>query len=126
MRTLAIITAALISTAACATNSHRIAPSNRNLITAEEIASSNASTAYDAVERLRPTFLRTRGAQSLQNPTPVAPLVYLDGMRYGPVAALAQIPALGIVSIQYLTALDASQRFGLGNEGGAILVSTKH
>ena len=126
MRTLAIVTAALISTAACASNTPRSAPSNRNLITADEIAKSNASTAYDAIERLRPAFLRTRGAQSLQNPTPVAPLVYLDGMRYGGVAALAQIPAMGIISIQYLSALDASQRFGLGNEGGAILVSTKH
>jgi hypothetical protein len=126
MRNFVLVVAALASLACGASKGSRVAPTNRNLITADEIERSNASTAYEIVERLRPAFLRTRGSQSIQNPTPLSPIVYLDGMRYGQVASLAQIPAIGVISIQYMNAVDASQRFGLGNEGGAILVSTKH
>lgn len=125
MRHFALVAAALISLG-CASKPGHVAPQNRNLITVDEIASSNAGNAYEVIERLRPAFLRTRGAQSFGNAPPPSPLVYLDGMRYGPLASLTQIPAMGVVSIQYLSALDASQRFGLGNEGGAILVVTKH
>jgi hypothetical protein len=126
MRKSAIVAAALISLAACGGKPAHVAPQSRNLITADEIANSNASNAYEVVERLRPTFLRTRGPQSIQNPEPVTPMVYVDGMRYGSLRSLMQVPAMGIISIQYLSALDASQRFGLGNEGGAILITTKH
>lgn len=123
MRTLAIAGAALITLGACSPKSTRVAPQDRNIITADEIARSNASNAYEVVERLRPAFLRTRGAQSMQNQEP---LVYIDGMRYGTLQALANVPAIGIVSIQYLNALDATQRFGIGHDGGAILIAMRH
>lgn len=126
MRNFAIVAAALVSLAACGGKGSHVAPQNRDLITADEIARSNASNAYEAVERLRPAFLRTRGPQSIQNPDPVTPMIYVDGMRFGSLRSLTQVPALGIMSIQYLSALDASQRFGLGNEGGAILITTRH
>ena len=71
MRTSAVMAAALITLAACGGKSTRVAPQNRNLITADEIGRSNASNAYEAVERLRPAFLRTRGPQSIQNPDPI-------------------------------------------------------
>ena len=126
MRRFVIVAAALVSLAACGAKTGHVAPQNRNLITADEIAKSNASNAYEAVERLRPAFLRTRGPQSIQNPEPVTPMIYVDGMRFGTLQSLTQVPALGIISIQYLSAIDASQRFGLGNEGGAIIITTKH
>ena len=126
MRTLAIAAAALLAAGACSPKSAHVTPQDRNVITADEIAKSNATNAYEAVERLRPSFLRTRGSQSLQNQEPPTPMIYVDGMRYGPLATLASVPSLGIVSIQYLSAIDATQRYGIGNEGGAILIVTKH
>ena len=127
MRTLAIAAAALLTLGACGGGKpHHVTPQDRNLITADEIAKSNATNAYEAVERLRPTFLRTRGSQSLQNQEPPTPMIYIDGMRYGPLQTLASVPAIGIVSIQYLNAIEATQRFGFGNEGGAIMITTKH
>ena len=126
MRTLAIAAAALFTLGACGGRPRHVTPQDRNLITADEIAKSNASNAYEAVERLRPAFLRTRGSQSLQNQEPPTPMIYIDGMRYGPLQTLSSIPAIGIVSIQYLNAIDATQRFGFGNEGGAIVITTKH
>lgn len=126
MRTLAIAAAALLTLGACAGKPRHVTPQDRNLITADEIAKSNATNAYEAVERLRPAFLRTRGSQSLQNQEPPTPMIYIDGMRYGPLQTLSSIPAIGIVSIQYLSAIEATQRFGFGNEGGAIMITTKH
>lgn len=126
MRTLAIAAAALLVLGACGGRPRHVTPQDRNLITADEIARSNATNAYEAVERLRPSFLRTRGSQSLQNQEPPTPMIYIDGMRYGPLATLASVPAIGIVSIQYLSAIEATQRFGFGNEGGAIMITTKH
>lgn len=127
MRRIMIVVAAFLTIGACAgAKSRRAAPPDRNMITADEIDRANASNAYEIVERLRPAFLRTRGAESLQNPTPPTPIIYLDGMRYGTLQTLASVPAIGIVSIQYLNAIDATQRFGFGNEGGAILITTKH
>jgi len=126
MRRIAILAAALLTLAACSPKSARVTPQDRNLITADEIAKSNATNAFEAVERLRPAFLRTRGSQSLQNQEPPTPMIYVDGMRYGPLQTLASVPTLGIVSIQYLTAIEATQRYGLGNEGGAIMITTRH
>ena len=53
-------------------------------------------------------------------------MVYVDGMRYGTLQTLATVPTIGIVSIQYLNAIEATQRYGFGNEGGAIMIVTKH
>lgn len=123
---LAIGTAALLVLGACTNQTSHVAPRDRNLITADEIARSDASNAYEAVERLRPAFLHTRGAQSIQNPEPPTPMIYLDGMRYGTLQTLSTVPAIGILSIQYLNPVDATQRFGMGHAGGAILITTKH
>jgi hypothetical protein len=126
MRTFAIAAAVLLTLGACGPKSQHVTPQDRNLITADEIAKSNATNAYEAVERLRPAFLRTRGSQSLQNQEPPTPMIYIDGMRYGPLQTLSSVPAVGIVTIQYLNAIEATQRFGFGNEGGAIMITTKH
>lgn len=127
MRNLVTTLAALLAFAACGpTKPGRAAPQNRNVITADEIAKSNASNAYEAVERLRPAFFQTRGSQSIQNSAPPTPMVYVDGMKYGTLQSLMTIPTVSIITIQYMNALDATQRFGIGNDGGAIVVSTKH
>ena len=126
MRISAIVAGALLTLAACSPQSARVAPQERNFITADEITKSNATNAFEAVERLRPAFLRTRGSQSLQNQEPPTPMIYVDGMRYGTLQTLSSVPTIGIVSIQYLSAIEATQRFGMGNEGGAIMIVTKH
>lgn len=128
MRSMKLARAALVlalATIGCTSGGHRTGVRDRNLITADEITRVNANTAYEAVERLRPAFLTTRGANSIQDPTPPTPVVYLDGLRYGPTASLNSIPAMGIASIQYLPPIEAGMRYGLGHEGGAILIVSK-
>ena len=115
----------VLATVGCASSGSHAARRDRNLITADEIAHSNANTAYEAVERLRPNFLTTHGAQSIQDPSPPTPIIYLDGVRYGALGSLTTIPATGIATIQYLSPIEAGMRYGLGHEGGAILVVSK-
>jgi len=113
--------AALIVLTACSsTQSASPKPrTNRNVITAEEIATISVSDAWDVVDRLRPAFLKTHG-------TLTPPVVYLDGMPDGELEALHRIQPASIQSIQFLDPLQATQRYGRAAGGGALLVTTKH
>lgn len=96
-----------------------------NLITEEQIASSGAGTAYEAVQQLRSRWLSRRGPMSIQNPEPPGPVVYVDGMRFGEVGSLRQISARHVVEMRYINARDATTRFGTGHPAGVIMVSTQ-
>ena len=111
--------------AACAHGGTTRAQRDPNLITADEIARVTATNAYDAVQMLRPSFLRQRGVPSTTSGMPDLAIVYLDGMKMGDVGQLQRIPTVGIVSIRYINAIEANQRYGRGHEGGAILVDTR-
>ena len=89
-------------------------------ITAEEIATTPANNVYDAVQRLRPQWLtstRIRGGAPGEEL-----VVYLDGNRYGNLASLRQISVGGVQEVRYYNASEATNRFGTGHTGGAILV----
>ena len=100
---------------------------NRAVLTSEEIQLQKAGawTAYDVIARLRPEYLRSRGATSLRNARPATAVVYVDEMRYGTIDALKQMSADQIYRIEYINAADATTRFGTDHLGGAILVYTK-
>jgi hypothetical protein len=97
-----------------------------NLITYEEIQSrAQARDAFDAIQALRPNWLRPRGQQSLSDPTAGTVVVYLDGARFGGPDALRQVAVQNILSAQYLNAGDATARFGTGHTGGVILIVSR-
>ena len=98
----------------------------RNLITRDEITKSRVSTAYDAVARMRPNFLRSHGPTSSRQPrSEMYAKVYVDGSSMGGLDQLKGISATMVESIEFLPAHDATTRFGTGHEGGAIMVSTR-
>lgn len=104
------------------------APSMRrdaNLITQSEIVNSQAANLYDAITRIRPAFLRTRGPTSISNPGGDYPIVYLDNQRYGDIEALKGMSPVGVLAIRYFNAADATTRFGMGHVGGVIEVITR-
>ena len=94
------------------------------LITREELASSSARDAFQAVQVLRPDWLRGRGAVTIQGSAPDL-LVYLDGQRIGGRNTLAQFPVIGIKEMRFYGATDATQRWGTGHAGGVIEVVTR-
>lgn len=89
-----------------------------NRIILEELEPVQQLDAYDAVRRLRPMWLRARGG--------AAPQVLVDGNRQpGGLDALRSIRSSEIQEMRYLSASDATTRFGTGFDGGAILVTTR-
>ncbi len=95
-----------------------------NRITAEEIASTGSySNAYELVQRLRPQWLRKRGRSNIGFEGSIK--VYVDGARFGAVDALTQINASNVAEMVYLRPSEASDRFGMNHNQGAILVMIK-
>ena len=127
MVTTRLVAVALLALTACAPpgSTQRTGTRDQNLITLDELANVDAATLFDAVNRLRPQFLRSRGVTSLQDPTPRTAVVYLDGQRVGHIEFLERMSPLGVFSVRYMSPVDASSRYGLDHEGGAILVSTR-
>jgi hypothetical protein len=98
----------------------RTSPSSavdRDVMTAAEIAESQATTAYQAIERLRPRFLLSRVDLGPTLPR----LVFLNGMVLGGgVEELRAIAASDVREIRFVRAIDAAnEHFG----GGIFVVS---
>lgn len=114
--------------AGCAASNAQRGTYDRNIITAEQVTAANAQTAFELVQRLRPSWLTARGgARSLNLPTNV--LVFSDGMRLGGVDALRQIPGESVESVRYMDASEASNQLpGVGSGehvAGAIIVTRR-
>lgn len=90
---------------------------SRDVLTQEQLADASVSTAFEAVQRLRSSWLRPRGAGTLW--------VYVDGVRAGNVDHLRTMSTSGIIEIRYVSATDATMRWGTGHTAGAIEVITR-
>lgn len=89
-----------------------------NVLTREEMAGISLPTAYDAVERLRPRFLRPRATGG--GPATAYPVVYIDGVRRGTLEVLRSVATSSVLEIRYLSAADATTRYGLDVQGGVL------
>lgn len=115
-----------ISALGCVRAMHNPEHGASDVLTEDEIARVSVVSAFDAVQRLRPQFLSYRGETSLLNTSSPEPTVYLDGVRYGELATLRGIPAADVATITLYRAWASATRFGTGNMGGVIEVTTKH
>lgn len=115
------------STAAAADNAPR--RGNANLITEGEIQQIGGAveSAFDLVERLRPTMMRSRASTfgASQAGESINVVAYVDEVRLGEVTTLRSVPATQVKEIRYHSATDATQRWGTGHGSGAIQVITK-
>jgi len=118
---------ALAAVIGCASAASGTSGSRRepNLITAEDIARIPATNAYEAIERLRPLFLRSRGKTSINTPNTQYPTVYVDGVRYGDLNSLRNILATHVLDIRSYNGAEAGAKFGLQNTAGVIEVRMK-
>ena len=115
----------MIAVTACSagTGAKSSAPTDRSLLTREEIQRSGANEAFTAVQTLRPQWLVKRGTTSFNQNESIK--IYLDGSLMGGPEHLRQISANSIDSIRHMNGLDATQRYGLDHGQGALLVFTK-
>jgi hypothetical protein len=100
-------------------------PRNQNVITFEEMIGVNAQTAYEAVQRLRPDWISTRGPTALTNAEAAVPSVYLGGNRLGDIEALRNLRPDDLQALRYYEAGEAGARFGMGHSRGVIEVIMK-
>ena len=136
LRQICVVTLALsaIGAAGCASSksaeqpAQGVSPTRRNssVIRADELATAQMANVYDALQRLRPQWLKTstnRGAGKGGGYQSSELAVYLETTRYGDIFVLKQMSTTDVKSVQYLSSSEATTRFGTGNTGGAIVVS---
>ena len=124
----ALTAAAILSLSACVLASRGASETvDTSVITEHEIDSVHAFNALEAIAKLRPRFLVSRGKVSLDPKVPPAlPNVYIDNMFYGDVTTLRGIATGSIDSIRFFDAANAQYKFGHGNMAGVIDIFTKH
>lgn len=130
MRTSTLILVALFSgPLACASAPVSASSGSRDTISADQIAGTNSSSAYDAVNRLHPDWLRPAALSTgIGGNSSQMVLVYLDGNRMGGIETLRSITASSVTSIQFLTATKAAnviRDMGTGVASPVIAVSTR-
>jgi outer membrane cobalamin receptor len=98
---------------------------DRSVVSLPEIQNVRAESALDLIRKTRPNFLISRGMTTVLGvPASSYPTVYLDGMRYGSINLLQDIPASSIAEIRLYTAAQSAQ-FGVGNVGGVLMIRTR-
>jgi hypothetical protein len=121
---LAVLLSLILLAPACAgRGTPAAASSDRSLISAEEMEGSGFTDAYSLIQALRPQWLRTRGATSINQREFVR--VYVDDSLLGGPELLQQVTVHSIASIRHMTGLEATQRWGLDHGAGAIVIRTR-
>ena len=99
---------------------------NSQVITEDEIVASHASNAFEVIHKLRANFLTSRGQTSFNRTVAnTYPTVYLDDQEFGPISALASIPAAQISTIRLYRVSEANAKYGTHNLTGVISITTK-
>jgi hypothetical protein len=135
MRRLFALPVLLLALLAVATPAHAQKRGDRSLITRFDLDEAGTSivTAMDAVQRLRPNWLRpplgrTSSAEMLdpdrRSSNATEPIVYVDERRQPNLDVLRELQASKIKEMKYLDQNRGVQMLGPGHEAGAILVST--
>ena len=96
-----------------------------NVITASELAGSRAENTYEAIRRIRPELLRSRESGSLMLFGVRHPAVAVNNTLVGGVGALQSIPVDQVTQLEYLSAWEAGNRYGMTFREGILLVQTR-
>lgn len=94
-----------------------------NVITREDLEELQRLNLYQAVQRLRPQWLQTRGLDSFEQTNEV--VVYVDNQQMGGPQELRRLNPVEVGEIRYLDSRQATTQFGRGHPSGAILVFTE-
>jgi hypothetical protein len=95
---------------------------DRSVITIEQLQEGGYRNALEAVEALRRTWLIER-PDGLTTQREVQ--VYLDNSRLGGIQSLRQVSTSDIVSIRYIDAATAINRWGVDHSQGVIMIVTR-
>lgn len=113
----------------------------RDVLTAEQLEKARSGNLYSVIRSLRPEWLRTRGTGSMRETTrgsasgiggdieieqPGIPSirVYFDDSHLGDLDSLRSVDPGTVGEVRFLSAAEATQRWGAGHLHGAILILT--
>ena len=129
MRTLTLAILLLIAPAwGCAapgSSQGQVSGTDRNRITREQLETMPSITAFEAVERFHRDWLRARAGTLRTSTGRFYPEVFLDGRPFGTVESLNQFGTDMVEEIRFLSAANATTRYGTGYPGGIIEVITR-
>ncbi|MGH9887298.1 MAG: hypothetical protein ACREBE_17350, partial [bacterium] len=83
-----------------------------NTLSSTQLGASNAENLYDAIVRLRPSWLTSRGPTSVTDATPTGVDVFMAGTYLGKADYLQQLRVADVTEVHYWDAASASARFG--------------
>jgi hypothetical protein len=95
------------------------------VITASELAGSRAENTYQAIRHIRPELLRSRESGSLMLFSARHPAVAVNNTLVGGVEALRPIPVDQVAQLEYLSAWEAGNQYGMTFRDGILLVQTE-
>jgi hypothetical protein len=92
---------------------------DRDLITSEELSTVFVPDLYEALQRLRPLWLQSRGARTVNLETQIA--VVVNGLYVGALESLREIPLGGVTEVRRLDAATATATIaGISGPGRVI------
>ena len=94
-------------------------------LTQAQLAAANSDNLYDAIVKLRPEWLTSRGPTSATDITPTSVDIYMGGSILGKAEALRDLRLGDVTEVRYWDAGQASARFGMGHPRGVIEVTRK-
>ena len=102
--------------------SHRFANARPDpeRLSQEEMLREHFTNVYDAVASLRSAWLNVRGTDSFTQPSQV--WVYYDENRLGGVDEMRGVPVNSVASLRHYNGVDATMRWGVGHNAGAIQI----
>ena len=110
--------ALMIGLAGCASGSGGSGGGGANRLTADDLVNQQGMDLFQAISQLRGRWLAGRGGG--------VPGVHVDGRQsLGGVDELRNISVSDVQEVEYLSASDATSRFGMGYQSGAIIVTTR-
>ena len=118
---IALLTVVLLP--ACASTGGGGTRRDRNLLTAEELAPMNNRPLYEAIQRLRPNWLRARANTSISVMGDVYPAVRVDN-AWQTVDDLRSLQTSDVEEARYIEARDATTLFGTGYVNGIVDITT--
>jgi hypothetical protein len=128
LRALAFVgltTLSIASACASAATQSQSSGGNSAQLTRADLATTNSNNVYDAIAKLRPEWLSSRGPTSVKDPTPTSVDVYMNGTLLGKADYLRDVRLLDVSEVRYWNAGQASARFGIGHPRGVIEIIRK-
>jgi len=124
-RALLLLATTSVAGCASATSQGQSSRTSGDRLTRTELAAANSDNLYDAIAKLRPEWLSSRGPTSVTDATPTSVSVFMNGSMLGKADYLKQLGVLDVTEVRYWDAASASARFGMGHPRGVIEITRK-